>query len=191
MVAPYSFPFLIKVIRTRLPVNASASVVAETLKEEGAKLLFWFDSYLRLGLVKRDDFSGDYPVQCLIAGYENRIPTIYSVQAEVDWGRTRLKGTQLTLRHLDASNGGHTPVHGVGSTRVLQQIQNRQGDLYRKFVSRLPSEGRRLIADDDLSARQAAKVVHVLLEIESEANPDQVGPPFTVVTIPKAAASKP
>jgi hypothetical protein len=76
-------------------------------------------------------------------------------------------------------------IYGVGSKRVLQELKQEQGDLYQRVISKAPLESRMLSGKRELSVNQASNLVRALLEVEAEANPEQVGPPFTIVTIPR------
>lgn len=184
-VAPYYFPALIGQIKARLPADASVSRVSEIVKEEVEKFSSWFDVYLKRGLLQQEDSPGDYPLEYLIAGYQAGVPTIYSIYVEVDWQQLHLKGIQRVLMHPERNGQEDFAIYGVGSKRVLQELKQEQGDLYQRVISKAPSESRMLSGKRELSINQASNLVRALLEVEAEANPEQVGPPFTIVTIPK------
>jgi hypothetical protein len=169
---------------TRLGADATVSQVSETVKDEAAKVFSWFESYLRFRLVRPEDFPGEYPVEYLIAGYQGGAAKVYWVRVEVDWQRLRLKGVELVPMH-PSGDQLRSRIYGAGSTRVLQQLMRRQGNLYQKVASRIPLEGRILLDREELSFKEAGRLVRALLEVEAGANPDQVGPPFTIATIPK------
>jgi len=76
-------------------------------------------------------------------------------------------------------------IYGVGSKRVLRELKQEQGDLYQRVISKAPLESRILSGKRELSVHQASNLVRALLEVEAEANPEQVGPPFAIVTIPR------
>ena len=184
-VAPYYFPALIGQIKARLPADASVSRVSEIVKEEVEKFSSWFDVYLKRGLLQQEDSPGDYPLEYLIAGYQAGVPTIYSIYVEVDWQHLHLKGIQRVLMHHERNGQEDLAIYGAGSKGVLQELKQEQGDLYQRVISKAPSESRMLSGKRELSINQASNLVRTLLEVEAEANPEQVGPPFTIVTIPK------
>jgi hypothetical protein len=184
-VAPYHFPSLVDQVKTRLTGDQGVSRVSEIVKEEAGKVFLWFDLYLRGGLIKQEDIPGDYPAEYLIAGYEAGAPAVYSVYVEVDWAQLRLKGIQRVLMHPKPNAKRQAAVYGVGSQRVLQQLLHQRGDLYRKLLSNAASESRRLLDHKQLSLQQAGRLVRAMLETEADSNPAHVGPPFTIVTIPK------
>jgi len=184
-VAPYYFPALIGQIKARLPADASVSRVSEIVKEEVEKFSAWFDVYLKRGLLQQEDSPADYPLEYLIAGYQAGVPTIYSIYVEVDWQHLHLKGIQRVLMHHERNGQDDFAIFGVGSKRVLLELKQEQGELYQRVISKAPLESRMLSGKRELSVNQASNLVHALLEVEAEANPEQVGPPFTIVTIPR------
>ncbi len=184
-VAPYYFPALIGQIKARLPADASVSRVSEIVKEEVEKFSAWFDVYLKRGLLQQEDSPADYPLEYLIAGYQAGVPTIYSIYVEVDWQHLHLKGIQRVLMHHERNGQDDFAIFGVGSKLVLLELKQEQGELYQRVISKAPLESRMLSGKRELSVNQASNLVHALLEVEAEANPEQVGPPFTIVTIPR------
>jgi hypothetical protein len=184
-VPPYYFPTLVGRIEDRLPADASVSQVSEIVQEEVEKLFSWFDLYLKRGILRSEDSPGDYPIEYLIAGYQAGRPTIYSINVEVDWQQVRLKGIHRVLIHPERDRRDDFAIYGVGSKRVIRELKEGRGDLYKKVVSKSPMESHMLAGKRGLSVSQASNLVRVLLEVEAEANPEQVGPPFTIVAIPR------
>jgi hypothetical protein len=184
-IAPYAFPAFAGQVGARLPPGATVSDVSDTVEEEAGKVFSWFDMYLRRSLFGPKDFPDEYPVEYLIAGYEAQIPTIYAVRVEVDWQRQRLKGVQRTLVHPTTDAKAHRGIYGAGSKRVVDQITHQQGELYRRAASEPSFKGQTPRDANELSLEEASILVRTVLEIEADANPGQVGPPFTVATIPR------
>ncbi len=182
-IPPYYFPTLAGRIKSRLPTGASVYDVSEILREEVEKVFAWFDVYLKRGLLQQKDSPGEFPVEYLIAGYQADVPTIYSVSVEVDWEKQSLKGIRRVLVHPKPNGKRDLPIYGVGSKRVLQELREERGDLYQRIVSKAPLESRLLLGRKELSVNQARNLVGALLEVEAEANPEQVGPPFTIVAL--------
>jgi hypothetical protein len=139
--------------------------------------------YLKRGLLQQKDSPGEFPVEYLIAGYQADVPTIYSVSVEVDWEKLSLKGIRRILVHPKPNGKRDLPIYGVGSKRVLQELKEERGDLYQRIVSKAPLESRLLLGRKELSVNQARNLVGALLEVEAEANPEKVGPPFTIVAL--------
>jgi hypothetical protein len=184
-VPPFYFPTLVGRIEGRLPADASVSRVCEIVQEEAEKFFSWFDVYLKRGLLQQEDSPGDYPLEYLIAGYEAGVPTIYSIYFEVNWQQLHLKGIQRVLIHPARDGKDDFAIYGVGSKRVVRELKEQRGELYKKVISKAPIESRMLVVKRELSVNQASNLVRKLLEVETEANPEHVGPPFTIVTIPK------
>jgi hypothetical protein len=184
-VAPYSFPSFVGLVGMRLARDATVSQVSEAVQEEAAKVFFWFDGYLRRGLVRQKDFAGEYPVEYLIAGYESGVAIVQAVQVEVDWHELRLKRVERVSMCPTPEARACSGIYRIGSKRVLHEVTDQQGELYEGVVTRAPAEAGRLFKEDELSLEEVVNRVRRILELEAEANPEYVGPPFSIATIPK------
>ena len=74
--------------------------------------------------------------------------------------------------HPERNGQDDFAIYGVGSKRVLQELKQEQGELYQRVISKAPLESRMLSGKRELSVNQASNLVHALLEVEAEANPE-------------------
>jgi hypothetical protein len=181
----YDFPEWAARIKENLPANITVGGLAHVVERESAKAFGGFDVLLKKAYIKREDW-GTTLVAYYVVGYERAIPTIYEIRMDIDWDHQRLIGPLLRLMHPGDPGEGSREDWGVyihGSTLSINHFFDRQSDAYKKAVAKAPVEVNTLLAQKDLTVLQAKKLIGILLQIETDANPTKVGPPFLVTTI--------
>ena len=72
-----------------------------------------------------------------------------------------------------------------GENLAISEVGNTQSKAYQKVAADIPVESQIMSTGRDLTLDQASNVVREFVGIESEQNPQRVGFPITIVTIPK------
>ncbi len=77
-------------------------------------------------------------------------------------------------------------IAGFGQHIGLAQAEIADSDTHKRLCAKLPAECAAFTSGKNLTLEQASNMIRALLAVEAEANPERVGFPLTIVTIPKS-----
>jgi|HubBroStandDraft_2_1064218.scaffolds.fasta_scaffold06667_5 hypothetical protein len=185
----YDFPVWIKQIDQHTHAELSMGRLTEIIKNQMPTTFAFAIKAIETGEFTKGQAVADgvdaYLIQYVIAGYQNGIPTVYSLTLMPDWDTKTVNGPFQGL--LKEENGQRADSYigwrgrGVGIQSAMVADTKEQKELSAK----IPVEFLAVGTGKDLTLHQASNVARALLGIEAEANPQYVGFPITVVTIPK------
>ena len=182
----YDFPTWIEVIDSKIRSNTTVEALSLIIKDEMPRSFSFAIEGIKSGAIKKSDPGvEDILIRYIVAGYESGIPTIYSIWFGIDWDQKTVIGPQRVLVQPEQRQRADSRFGAFGQHVALNQLGDTQSDVHKKAVAKLPLEYQTLAAGKDLTLKQASNFVRGLLAIEAVANPQNVGFPITVVTIPK------
>jgi hypothetical protein len=184
--ALYSFPSWAAEVEGKLPENASVKQLAEIVSDESARTFAGFDALIKNGTLKRRHSLEEHFVQYLMVGYDGGVPTVYTVDFQVDWQKKQLIGPTLRRLHPEADDREDFGFYALGSRLAVERIDDPKSKGHRQIAAKNRAEIDLLTSRQDLTLEQATTLVHRIIAVESEMNPKKVGPPISVVTIPKS-----
>jgi hypothetical protein len=185
----YDFPVWIKQVDHSTSSKLSVNEMTEIIKDQMASTFaFAIDAIKRGEMTKEKAITSGvdtYLVQYVVAGYENGIPTVYSLTLMPDWNTKSVNGPFKVLLNPEEGQNTNSRMFWRGQGVGLKQIPTADSNEQKEFGARIPLEFQLLRSGKDLTLNQASKVARALLGIEAKVNPKVVGFPITVVTIPK------
>src|SRR6266436_1204453 len=176
----YNFSTFIADIEKRFSDNATVQQVSNAILEESGRGFSDFGVMMKNGIITKEEFTGPSLLHYFVIGYDQRTPTAYLIWFDFDWGNNRLIGPQIKSYNPPA---GYTM--SIGSTIVLNEIHNRSGPYFEKFLAAIPAEACTLIEQDQVTTPQASTILRTIVNLSAEAHPDVIGPPITVITVHK------
>jgi hypothetical protein len=182
----YSFPSWAAEVEGKLPENASVRQLAEIVRDESAQTFAQFDALIKNGTLKRKHSLEQYFVQYLVVGYDAGVPTVYTVDFQVDWQKKHLVGPALRRIHPEADDREDFGFYALGSRLAVERIDDPKSKGHREIAAKNRAELDLLLSKQDLTLEQSTNLIHRIIAAESKMNPQKVGPPICVVTIPKS-----
>jgi hypothetical protein len=185
----YDFPTWVENIDEHTNAEVSVTGLTEIIERQLPTTFNFAINAIKSGELPKEEAIAHgidvYLVQYVIAGYENGIPTVCSLTLMPDWDTKTVNGPfQVPLKE---ENGERADSHilyrgrGIGIEHAKAANSSEQ----RELAARAPVEFNILKAGKSLTLQQASNMVRSLLGIEAKAEPNYVGLPFTVVTVPK------
>lgn len=181
----YNFLTWMKSLELKFPVNASVDDVANVIQNESSVVFATFTDAIKNGSVKREqpDEVCKVFIQYFIAGYQNGTPRLYEVQLYFDWNNLVLVGPQRILLEPQEHPSGNIHIHLFGVKEAIAQVSNTGSYAYRQAMARCPKAFGNLIGGKDTSLNDTVALVRVLIKLEEETNPGDVGGEIRVVRI--------
>ena len=180
----YEFETWIRAIEQRLPTNITVTRFAEIIENESAQTFRDFNILVQAGQLRKDESRGDNLVRYYIAGYEDRIPHVYQIEFKIDWERQSVIGPVRTLLHPKDGQDITFGFNAGGVHTAIDQILKREDEAYEKAIQLVPNELGKLLTRQDFTLAEAVQLSRSFIKIEAEANPDKVGLPIRIVTLP-------
>jgi hypothetical protein len=185
----YDFPAWVKQIDHNTSPKVSVSEMTEIIKDEmTSTFAFAIDAIKSGELTEAQAVAegfGAYLVQFIIAGYQQGVPTVYSLTLVPDWNTKTVNGPFEVRLNPEKGQNTNSRVfwrgQGIGIKRVMIANSKEQ----RKLAARIPVEFQALRNSKILTIHQASNIARALLGVEAESNPKYVGFPVTLVTILK------
>jgi hypothetical protein len=181
-----------KFIGQQLRSDASVSELENVVINKGASAVsLMAKDPARFACGKKQD-SMEYVGRSMIAGYEAGVPIVCSFDVYVDWSKKGPAGVLGGPQVLPKRQSVDARFQPFGYYDVLTKICDAKTESYRQAVSLIP-EVREGVCNTDfprLSINEATYAIRILLQMESKADPDWVGLPFTIVTIPKSGRGR-
>ena len=183
----YSFEDWITKVGNKLAPDASVTQFVGLIENEATKTFkddMAIEKYMRSGaLVKSQPFE-DTLVEYIVAGYESGVPTIIRTYFNLDWHDKRLVGP---VRDVDFPSSGGNPNFGIKMNGVnggIQEFTEINSYAYKRFHSAFPAILAKVANGHDLTQEEAITVIRVLINIQAEVTPSQVGRDCRIVVLP-------
>jgi hypothetical protein len=190
----YSFPTWVKVFDYNAGSDATVSSVAQSVEDESAEAL----SFLAASTDKAPACPSEKQafddhalfVEYTIAGYEAGVPVVYRVQLKPYREHPGIKSLRIPVepeqgQRIDARSG--ISDQNTWWRLVAVCSPKAHPNAYEVAFSRFPSKSQAFCANDfsGFTLEQASDTVRILIEIFAEVEPNRIGFPLTIVTIPK------
>ncbi len=189
----YDLPTFIEFIEYNLGADATVNSLARIIEDEAPKALSFLpdrimnpDYACKVGENKpfnpRFSFH-DY----WVAGYESGVPLIYDVNLKIEGGHVspaRVPIEPSKGQRIDARTGSS---FNVWFQFPLVCAPETQPNRYETAFSSFPSQKQSFCAYDfsRFTLEQASDVVRTLIEVFTKVEPDHMGFPITIVSIPR------
>jgi hypothetical protein len=188
----YDFPAWIEKVNQKTDSKMSVDTLADVIGDQASKTFACVGNEIKSGRLTEDEAkrtnSGleETLVYYMIGGYESGIPTIYSVTLKPNWILKTIVGPFKTSLHPIEGQSVESRIFPIGRQIGIARVDTADSNEQKKFATKVPIEFSLIATHQTLSMEQASNVVRALLGIEAETEPDWVGFPITVVTIPKS-----
>jgi hypothetical protein len=184
----YDFPTWIGEIDKQARSNLSVTALSTIIKEESPGAFTFLSRLLRNGFTqdqaREKGLKANLVVQYVVAGYENAIPLVRTVNINIDWQSKTLRSEETLISPEKADSANH-PYFWIFSGNGMERAWVSDSKEGKEFSSRVPVEAQIIARHGEFTGNQASNVIRSLLSIDAEANPTGVGFPLTIVTIPR------
>lgn len=172
-------------VKNSLPVDGSVDAVASVLKEKSHTPRDNLEPYVESGFFNRDNAPGGDVVDYIVVGYENRMPLVFKISIEPDWGHRQLSDPILNVKYPDP-NHPSSDVRFYGVTQAIENAADANSQEHRTAATKYSG----VIAGIE-SVKNGATIswqdgVHIatdLIRLQSEFDPKEVGLPINVIVL--------
>jgi hypothetical protein len=182
----YHFLTWMQNLERNLPSDISVDDVVQTIKKESSATLTDFVSAcLKNGTIKRkspDEFCESL-VQFVVAGYQNGMPLVYNVHFDIDWKDESLIGPTSDLQYPADPKGNDYGILTYGIRQAITDVFNRETYAYHQAVTLRPETMARFRKGEYPSLDDTVALSRVLIQVEKNTNPDEVGGPIRTIKI--------
>jgi hypothetical protein len=181
----YNFLTWMEELETGLPKDISVDDLTSTIQRESAKVFVGFDAVLKADVLKRKDATDTCTsfIEYIIAGYQNGTPRVYVVQFYIDWNEKRLSGPWRILRDSGQRMNGNFRAYAFGIKEALTDMLDRQSYAYKQAMIMSPRTFGNLLGHKDVSLDETVSLARVLVRIEENTNPNDVGGAIQVAKV--------
>lgn len=184
-VIAYDFPRWIRNIESQITSDTSILQLVGVIEKESSRTLtdtVPIEKMMRSGAIKHSESTDRLLVQFLVAGFDNRIPTLIQVYYEFDWQGNRLIGPTRKIEFpLD---GSYIGLFTAGKTAALQNITDPNSYAYKRMRILAPTAFPKMLAMREVLPKEGVRAIRVLMDIEAEVEPAYVGNGSTVIFLP-------
>ena len=187
----YSFEEWITRVGNKLAPDASVAQFVGLIENEATKTFkddMAIEKYMRSGALVKSQPLEDTLVEYIVAGYESGVPTIIRTYFNLDWHDKRLVGP---VRDVDFPTGGGNPNIGIKMNGVdggIGEFTNINSYAYKRFRSYSPTILDKFVSGRELTQEEAVTVIRILISIQAEVTPSQVGRDSRIVVLPMRGA---
>jgi hypothetical protein len=186
--AGYDFPSWITSLKALVPKDVNIHKLSDIVRVESAKIFQNYDL-----LVKAGDFNSlilnyrgvGFPnlVTYLIVGYsEDGSPCFFDVDFSINNIPPYIIGPTVTPMPPGPNDG----IFHAGEVDAIDEILGLQpGEAYTEAFRIVPGALTKYFGRQDLSIEEATQLIKAFIKIQSKRSPDKVGPPTSIVVIPK------
>lgn len=192
-VVAYSFGDWIRAIGNKLPENTSLWELVAVIKDEAARTFksrLDIEGQMRAGRFKKSPMFQVNLVEYIVGGYDEAgVPTIVSVEMQLDWYDRRLIGP-IEETHLPPRPGANvkSALYVGGENCASSEFINANSYAYKRFHLYRPATLDKFVARQPLTREDATDTIRVLIEIQSEITPGRVGGATRIVWLPVKGA---
>src|SRR5262249_17500764 len=118
--------------------------------------------------------------------YEDGSAKIIQVAIKVDWNIRQLSGPIIQTKYPRPNMPRHGDIRFFGMNRAILKIADSSSIEYRTAVDKFPSAIRgieSLRREEPITVTNAMAIAADLVRLESEFEPESVGPPINIVVI--------
>jgi hypothetical protein len=186
--APYRFGTWMDALQSKLSADASVEDVVWAIKEQSKVQFAPVQDAVQEGYLTKDrpDETCQDFLTYLVAGYQESTATLWEVQYYIDWNTQTLIGPKRTKilppDQSTSTNNVFTATYGV--QEVIHQFQNSQSYAYKQLKARAPKAFADYFDHKHLYLEDSVSIARVLVQIEEEMNPSDVGGEVRIVQIP-------
>jgi len=183
----YSFEDWITKVGNKLAPDASVTQFVGLIENEATKTFkddMAIEKYMRSGALVKSQPLEDTLVEYIVAGYESGMPTIIRTYFNLDWHDKRLVGP---VRDVDFPASGNNPNFGIKMNGVncgIQEFAEVNSYAYKRFHSSFPAILAKAASGHELTQEEAVTAIRVLISIQAEVTPSQVGKDSRIVVLP-------
>ena len=178
----YDFQTWLEQIEDRLFPDATMSELCGIVRDEYKKPLLGLERAIRDGIITHED--PNLTPRYIIVGYQSGVANVYSIKADVDFGRHLLRDP--VVLHLFPVQGERVD-YGLtilGHKSALNTFCDPASPANRQIVRRFRKLAR-FCSGHDLSLAEARDLIVQLLIVQAEHDRDGLTPPYRVITIKK------
>jgi hypothetical protein len=182
----YDFATWIRRLQLELPSDVSVDQFSRVIEQETARVFSTFNTLLESDSVKKQepDETCRTFIQYLIAGYQAGMPRLYEVRFYIDWNSKNLVGPTRIMLYPDPKDIGDFHVKMYGMKEVIAEVNNQNSYAYKQTMARLPEIfGKLIFHRGHVSIDETISLIQVLIQIEEETNPSDVGGDAQIVKI--------
>jgi len=183
----YSFPEWIKKIGNKLASDASVAQLVGLIESEAIQTFkgdMAIEYYMRSGALVKGQPLEDTLVEYIVAGYESRVPTIIRTYFQLDWHDKRLVGPERDVQFPVSGNNPNVGIQMNGVDGGIGEFTDVNSYAYKRFRSYSPTILDKFVSGRELTQEEAVSVIRVLVSIQAEITPKQVGRGARVVVVP-------
>ncbi len=186
----YDFPTWVakidKQTNPKMSIEDFAAVVENQIPSAFAFIIgqikggqFTKDKYIRSGFRPETDDL----VEIVVAGYVAGSPRVYLISLTAIWDA---KDVKVSKNILYPRGGAVTPyLRTIGGHGVTDRLKVADSNEQKELAKRIPVEYDTMVRHNSFTLQQASNVIRSLLAMEAEAEPQYVGLPFTLITVPR------
>ncbi len=180
----YNFSRWMDALQRKLPADASVEDVARAIEKESSIQFAGMRDAIPEGLLTKgmpDDTCKNF-VEYLVAGYQNSIPMLYEVQYYIDWNTQTLIGPRRIIIEPQ-EHPRNISYHTYGVNEVINALGDEQSYAYKETMARAPKAFGDMVGKRYLPLDETASIARVLVQIEQEMDPSDVGGEVRIVQI--------
>ena len=178
----YDFGTWIGIIESRLPPKVPVDDFVGIIKDEVSKMVPQWQLLISSGAMqhKNPDQIFESLVEYVIAGYRDGMPRLSVIQLYVNWDTKLIFGPYQVPFELLA---GRLNLQLFGIAQAAANVSNSQSYAYKKTMARCPEAFQDLIAHGGVTLDKTNTLARVLVEIEEETSPNDVGGQTRIIEI--------
>jgi hypothetical protein len=118
-----------------------------------------------------------------VAGYDGQSPHVYEIAVEMDWAAHAHRVPPVRSQYPDQRK--NLSLYITGSNSGILELLDHNSATFQAATATMPTEITALNQDRDLGVPGMVVLARGLVAIEVNRDPQHVGYPFTVVSVPK------
>jgi len=183
----YSFTDWIRHIENKVTAETSMTEFIGLVEDEATRTFRYklaIESQMGRGSFVQSNTLQDTLVEFIVAGYEQGIATIFRVHLQLDWQNKRLIGP---IKQANFPVAGQNPNVGLqlyGIFCGISEFSDIHSYAYQRFLSYAPGIMGKFTAQREVTNEEATTAIRVLIGIQAEVTPNQVGSSSRIVVLP-------
>ena len=186
VVIDYEFEAWLRGIQASLPANVSFDDFVGIVKEAVRKMIPKWQAMVTAGKMPHKHYGDIFEslTQYVIAGYQDGVAKLASIEFYVDWDKNAVLGPyQVALAPPRVAVAGRTYTYFFGVTEVAFEAPNPQSYAYKQAMALSPKAFGDLMSGKDFPLNESNALARTLVEIEEQTNPHMVGGKVRMVEI--------
>jgi hypothetical protein len=180
----YAFPHWIRGIESQVSPNTSVLQLVKIIEKESSRTFtetIPIETMMKSGALKPSQSFDKFFVQFIVAGFDNKAPTLIQVFYELDWQSKRLIGPTRKIEF--PLNGAKGAVFTSGINSAIEHFRSPDTYAYKRMNVLIPTTtfSKPITA---LTPEESIQLVRRLIGIEAELEPSRVGMGDTIIVLP-------